>query len=200
MKNNLSRYFILALATLFLFSCGRQVEPRTLYWSGSRIERVKDSLNTYSLYIVYYIEVSDTGEAKFMTRKMYKDTMQFYTIALSESTKNRILKLATDSTSCIENKMDSNRGYIYDGLLYNIRIKKHEKDFSYSFIRPRGNLVQKELIVIMDSIFTRHKIQSRTFIDLTDYQRTTEKYVLTKNRPPKLKGTVKFVAPVIKDN
>ena len=119
---------------------------------------------------------------------------------MSCAKKNRILKLATDSTSCIENKKDSNCCNIYDGLLYNIRFKNHEKDLMYSFIRPKGNPVQMELVTIMDSIFKRHRIQSRIFLDLTDYQKRTEKDVLTRNPPPKLNGRVKFVAPVIKDN
>jgi hypothetical protein len=199
MKKTTTKYFMIALATFLLFSCGRPVQPRTLYWSGTRMERKNDSLNTYSLYIEYYIEVSDTGGAKLMTHKIYKDTMLCYKIELSDRTKDRILKLAMDSTSCVEKKKDPNFCCIYDGLLYNLRIKSAGTDRKYSYIRPLGNQVQKELIVIMDSIFERHRIQSRTFLDLTEYQKSTEKDVLTRNPPPKLKGTIKFVTPVIKD-
>jgi len=200
MKKTSIKYVTIVLTTLLMISCGGQVKPRTLYWSGTHLVRQSDSVPHYSLYIGYYIEISDTGDVNFMTRKMFKDTMLFYKIVLSESTKNRILKLAMDQSSCVEEKTDTNKCFIYDGFTYNLRIKSDTTDRRVSFIRPLGNKIQKELVAIMDSIWTRHKIKSKTFFDLTEYRRNTEKELFKKNPPPLLKSTVKFVAPVIRNN
>jgi hypothetical protein len=200
MKRKNIKYVTILLTTLLMISCGSQVKPRTLYWSGTSMIRQNDSLSNYSLYIGYYIEISDTGDANLMTRKMFQDTMLFYKIVLSESTKDRILKLAMDKSSCIEEKKDSDKWYIYDGFTYNLRIKSDTTDRNISFIRPRGNRVQKELVLVMDSIWTQHKIKAKTFFDLTEYRKNTEKEFFKNNAPPPLlKSTVKFVAPVIRN-
>ena len=201
MKKTSIKYATIVLTTFLMISCGSQVKPRTLYWSGTAMFRQNDSVPHYSLYIGYYIEISDTGDVNFMTRKMFKDTMLFYKIVLSESTKNRILKLAMEESSCVEKKIDTNACYIYDGFTYNLRIKSDTIDRKISFIKPLGNKVQNKLVAIMDSIWTRHKIKSKTFFNLTEYRKKTENEILKKNPPPPLlKSTVKFVAPVIRNN
>ncbi len=198
MKRRTLQMVILILATFLVISCRNQIKPRTVYWSGSSFAFNTDSLTDWSFYLGYYIELSDTGETKLMTRKMFKSPMEYYEIIIPDSTKNTILELAMNDSMYHVPKPDLEAGCIYDGYTSNLRFQCYTIDRSISFIRPEGNQVQKKLVRIMDNIWEHPIIKTGTFIDLKQYENNTEKEMI-KYRPLLLRRgkTIHFIPPKI---
>ena len=179
------------MLTLLFASCKNQERPRTVYWSASSFINPQDSLTDYSFYLAYYIEVSDTGDVKLMMHKTFQSPKQYFSILLSKSRKNRILDLAIKSMS--QALKPNSHEYIYDGPIYNLKVKCDTIDKKISFITPLGNQMQRELILIMDSIWNHPRIKNKIYFDLTKYEEETKQEILKKNPLPlRLKSTIHF--------
>ena len=204
MIRGLFQILIIILTIFQLNSCRNQIKPRTVYWSGSLLTLKNDSSSEWSFYLGYYIELSDTGETKIMTRKMFQSPKEYYKIILPDSIKNTILTIVSNDSIYFVPKKNSYGGYIYDGLYdglydgftYNLSFKYDTIDNKIAFITPVANQTQKKLIRIMDRIWNNPLIIKETNIDLNQYENIIEKERLENFHPARrVKG--KFKPPVI---
>ena len=128
--------------------------------------------------MAYYIELSDTGEVKMMTRKMFQGPKEYYKITLTPSIKNTILNLAMNDSMYI--KSNDTVPCICENLLYCLRLQYDTIDNLTGLLRPKRNLIQQRIINMMDSIWKNPIIKSETFFDLSQYEKNTEKELFTR--------------------
>lgn len=190
---------ILIITISLMISCKNEIKPRILYWSASSFT-LNDSLRNWSFYLGYYIELSDTGDVKIMTRKMFQGPKEYYSIIIPDSIKTNILDLAMNNSMIFKTKReeDDEERHIYDGPTYTLRIQCDTIDKTISFIPPEGNQLQKRLVQIMDRVINNPIIKAKTEIDLTEYEKHIEKEVLRRiGTLPKIKDPIRFIPPII---
>lgn len=196
MKGRLFQLLIIILTILQLNSCRNQIKPRTVYWSGSLFTLKNELSSDWSFYLGYYIELSDTGDTKIMTRKMFQSPKEYCKIILPDSIKNTILTLVLNDSIFLAQKNDSNSVHLYDGFTYHLGFKQDKIDNKIAFITPTANQAQKRLIQIMDNILENPLIVKGTYIDLIQYEINTKNELLKNFHPPK-RVTGKFKPPVL---
>jgi hypothetical protein len=164
----------------FLFeNCSNQLKPRTITWSGSLITfHNAGSSSKGEYYLGYYIELSDTGESRLMTRQMFNSQKEYYNIIIPDSVKENLWELIKDVTIFKEPKYDSTRVYINDDFIYNLEYKNDTIDKQLTLLRfPEANEIQKKFGSIMDIIFSKPIIMNKANFDLKQYEQNTENQI-----------------------
>ena len=209
MKVKINYILILILTILGLYSCEIDKRPRTIYWSGSGYSMSKiDSTYIQSFYLGYYIELSDTGDIRIMTRKDYQGEKLFYRIKLTSSTKDSIFSLIENKNiflDSISNLKESEDVYIeerypcYSGFIYNLNYKCDSINRIISYIPTIANPSQKKLRILMDSVMKNYMIIKETQIDLTQYESKLENEIRMKFPPPKIGEPILFTPSLYKN-
>ena len=158
--------FISLIATFD--TCKKINKPRTVFWSGNKYTYTfekEDSISPLYFYLGFYIEISDTGETKLMTRKNFNAPKEFYIINLPDSLKKVILSQASKDYCFLSPKHDPFIS-MYDGFTFHVQFKCDSIDKSVTFIPLFANSIQKELLSIFQKIRNSPKIIKETSIDL----------------------------------
>ena len=149
--------------------------------------------------MVYYIELSDTGEVRLMKRTEYKSPMEYYSIQMSDSLKQAILSLCTNDSLFRPRPKREDEVYVYDGPTYHIQYCIDTITRTALFIPPSGNFAQQRLAKIMDSILQNHVIIQKASFSLKELASKIDKEC-RRLSPPLFpsRDTIIFVPPIIK--
>ena len=202
MKVKISYTLILIMTIFGLYSCNVDKRPRTVYWSGSGYSVSKiDSINVQSFYLGYFIELSDTGDVRIMSRTDNQGERLFYNIKLTSSTKDSIFALIEsntmflDSISCMKKNKDgfNQENYsCYSGFIYNLQFKCDSINQIISYIPTIANPSQKKMRSLMDSIWKNYVVIKETNIDLTQYESNLENEIRIKFPPLEIRNEIKY--------
>ena len=184
------RTFFVIITFLFILveSCIDHKNPRTVYWSGSSFhldnESGIDSMQKWIFYLGYYIEVSDTGDTKLMTRKEFNAKREYYLINLADSVKDEILELSADKSSYSMSNEEPNDNY--SGFSYSLKFKNDTIERTTSFIPIIATPAQKKLYSIFNEIWKNHMIIRQTTFETREYEKTTALELNKLSPPPPL--------------
>ncbi|MEI7594953.1 MAG: hypothetical protein WCK02_04335 [Bacteroidota bacterium] len=180
----MKKTIILTLIILVFYSCKTDRKPRTIYWSASRFENyIRDTVHKPKLHLGYYIEISDNGDAKLMTRKNFNAPKEFYKIKIPDSLINQIFNLTNNDSLFIVKKLNNNESAIYDGPTYYIQYSNDSTKKEAVYEPYRSNLIQGKMQRIMKSILINPVIICNTQINLIEYEKQVEE-TINKNYPP----------------
>lgn len=199
--NPLLKSLFISLSLLLVMSgCCKKHPIRTVRLTGFTYTYEKyEPGEKPSFYMVYYIELSDTGEVRLMKRTEYKSPMEYYSIQMSDSLKQAIIALCANDSLFRPKPKREDEGYVYDGPTYHIQYCIDSITRTALFIPPSGNFAQQRLVKIMDSILHNHIIIQKTSFDLKELVSNIDKECRKLSPPPILsRDTIKFIPPVLK--
>jgi|GEM_PF-6626048 len=199
--NPLLKSLFISLSLLLVMSgCCKKHPIRTVRLTGFTYTYEKyEPGEKPSFYMVYYIELSDTGEVRLMKRTEYKSPMEYYSIQMSDSLKQAILSLCTNDSLFRLRPKREDEVYVYDGPTYHIQYCIDTITRTALFIPPSGNFAQQRLAKIMDSLLHNHIIIQKASFSLKELASKIDREC-RRLSPPLFpsRDTIIFFPPVIK--